>query len=130
MKKYFTFDEANQILPVIQQELCALQNIKREYDQKFRELQVCKMEYRESGNLRDSIFKYECELEFIQMEAHMHYHSMQNRGVYLKDIEAGLVVFPALIDGEEVLLCWKQGEDRITYYHGVYEGFSSRKSLQ
>ncbi len=50
-------------------------------------------------------------------------------GVLIKDIEIGLVDFPALLDGREVLLCWKLGEPRIDHWHGVEEGFGSRKPI-
>jgi hypothetical protein len=50
-------------------------------------------------------------------------------GVLVKDLDTGLVDFPALRDGEEVLLCWRVGEEEIGYWHGVDEGFAGRKSL-
>jgi hypothetical protein len=50
-------------------------------------------------------------------------------GVLVKDLDRGLVDFPALRDGEEVLLCWEAGEDEIAFWHGVDEGFAGRKPL-
>ena len=50
-------------------------------------------------------------------------------GVLVKDLDRGLVDFPALRDDEEVLLCWQVGEDEIAYWHGVDEGFAGRKPL-
>ena len=50
-------------------------------------------------------------------------------GVLIKDIEIGLIDFPALLAGREVLLCWKLGESRIEHWHGVEEGFSGRKPI-
>ena len=47
----------------------------------------------------------------------------------MKDIDEGLVDFPALRDGEEILLCWRLGEDEITHWHGLEEGFAGRKRL-
>jgi hypothetical protein len=49
--------------------------------------------------------------------------------VQVKDLDRGLVDFPALHDGEEVLLCWQVGEDEVAYWHGVDEGFAGRKPL-
>jgi hypothetical protein len=54
---------------------------------------------------------------------------IQELGAIVKDIDRGLVDFPALRDGEEVLLCWQLGEDEIRYWHGVDEGFAGRKKL-
>ena len=50
-------------------------------------------------------------------------------GCVIKDLEVGLLDFPAIIDNEEVYLCWKLGEDRIRFYHRQDEGFSGRKPL-
>ena len=50
-------------------------------------------------------------------------------GVLVKDLDRGLVDFPALRGDEEVLLCWQVGEDQIAYWHGVDEGFAGRKPL-
>jgi hypothetical protein len=50
-------------------------------------------------------------------------------GVQIKSLEEGLVDFPALRNGEVVLLCWKLGEDEILYWHGADEGFAGRKPL-
>jgi hypothetical protein len=50
-------------------------------------------------------------------------------GCLIKDLEIGLLDFPAIIDNEEVYLCWKVGEDRIRFYHRQDEGFAGRKPL-
>ena len=50
-------------------------------------------------------------------------------GVLVKDLDRGLVDFPALRGGEEVLLCWQLGEDEVGFWHGVEEGFAGRKPL-
>jgi hypothetical protein len=50
-------------------------------------------------------------------------------GVQIKSLEEGLVDFPALRNGEVVLLCWKLGEREILYWHGADEGFAGRKPL-
>jgi hypothetical protein len=50
-------------------------------------------------------------------------------GGLVKDLDAGLVDFPALREGVEVLLCWRLGEDEVRYWHGLEEGFSGRKPL-
>ncbi len=50
-------------------------------------------------------------------------------GVEVKDIDEGLVDFPALRGAETVLLCWRLGEDRIRYWHTVEEGFAGRQPL-
>ena len=50
-------------------------------------------------------------------------------GALVKDLDVGLVDFPALRGEEEILLCWRLGEDEIGFWHGLDEGFSGRKPL-
>jgi hypothetical protein len=50
-------------------------------------------------------------------------------GVFVKDLDQGLIDFPALREGEDVLLCWRVGEDDVAFWHGTEEGFSGRKPL-
>jgi len=54
---------------------------------------------------------------------------LQALGVLVKDLDRGLVDFPALRGDEEVLLCWQVGEDEVAYWHGVEEGYAGRKPL-
>lgn len=50
-------------------------------------------------------------------------------GVEVKDLDEGLIDFPALRSGETVLLCWKLGEESVRYWHAVEEGFAGRRPL-
>ena len=50
-------------------------------------------------------------------------------GAQVKSLEEGLLDFPAKRGDEDVLLCWKLGEDEIRFWHGTDEGFSARKRL-
>jgi hypothetical protein len=50
-------------------------------------------------------------------------------GVQVKDVEEGLVDFPARHGGRDVLLCWKVGEPEVAFWHGADEGFAGRKPL-
>ena len=51
-------------------------------------------------------------------------------GCIVKDIDLGLVDFPSMREGRAVYLCWKAGEERISHWHGMDEGFSERKILE
>ena len=55
--------------------------------------------------------------------------SIEATGCVVKDLDTGLLDFPARIGGEDVFLCWRLGEDRIRFYHRQDEGFAGRKPL-
>ena len=54
---------------------------------------------------------------------------IESTGCVVKDLDKGLLDFPAVINDEEVYLCWRLGEDRIRFYHRQDEGFAGRKPL-
>jgi hypothetical protein len=54
---------------------------------------------------------------------------MQATGCVVKDLDVGLLDFPARMDNQDVYLCWRLGEDRIRFYHRQDEGFSGRKPI-
>ena len=56
-------------------------------------------------------------------------YRIESYGCVVKDIDLGLVDFPAMRDDEPVYLCWKLGEARVAFWHGLEEGFSSRLPL-
>ena len=51
------------------------------------------------------------------------------RGAEVKDIDTGLIDFPALLNGETVLLCWQLGEEEIGFWHRADDGFAGRRPL-
>jgi hypothetical protein len=131
--KYFTLNEANSLLPFIDQELTFLQTLKREFQVKYLELKRMKQTY--SGNKpgpsdQDPFFLLETELEFMQIDAKNHMNNVEMKGIELKDIDIGLVDFPAIYKDTEVLLCWRQGEKRISFFHSREDGFSGRQTIE
>lgn len=54
---------------------------------------------------------------------------IQRLGGTAKDLTMGLVDFPHRRDGRQVNLCWRFGEERITHWHGLDEGYARRKPL-
>ncbi len=55
---------------------------------------------------------------------------LEEIGIEVKDLDTGLIDFPAMRYGEPVCLCWKLGEDEVSYWHGRSEGFRGRKPLK
>jgi len=78
--------------------------------------------YEETARVRIARNRVEASLR----DALDHIHST---GCIVKDLDVGLLDFPARIDNEDVYLCWRLGEDRIRFYHRQDEGFSGRKPI-
>jgi hypothetical protein len=54
---------------------------------------------------------------------------LQALEVVLRDLDRGLLDFPSLRDGQEVYLCWQEGEDAIEYWHEPEAGFAGRRPI-
>ena len=54
---------------------------------------------------------------------------IESTGCVVKDLDVGLLDFPARLNDEDVYLCWRVGEDRIRFYHRQDEGFTGRKPI-
>lgn len=50
-------------------------------------------------------------------------------GCVVKDLDVGLLDFPARLNDEDIYYCWRVGEDRIRFYHRQDEGFAGRKPI-
>jgi hypothetical protein len=64
---------------------------------------------------------------FVELQAAV--AAFAQREILLRDLERGLVDFPALRDGREVYLCWVEGEEDISYWHELDAGFDGRQQL-
>lgn len=56
-------------------------------------------------------------------------HRVHDLGVQIKDLSTGLMDFPALRNGREILLCWRHGESRVEFWHDLQTGFASREMI-
>jgi hypothetical protein len=54
---------------------------------------------------------------------------LREREIVLRDLDRGLVDFPAVRDGEEIYLCWQEGEEEIGYWHDPEAGFAGRQPI-
>ena len=50
-------------------------------------------------------------------------------GCQVKGFAPLLLDFPADVDGDEVLLCWREGDDELRWYHRLDLGFAGRRPL-
>jgi len=68
-------------------------------------------------------------LEQAETEFAAAFRALDEAGVVVKDVDAGLVDFPSRRDGRDVYLCWQVGEDDLAWWHGTEEGFAGRKPI-
>jgi hypothetical protein len=54
---------------------------------------------------------------------------IQSLGVVVKDLDSGLIDFPSVRDGEDVLLCWQLGEDEVAFWHRYEDGYAGRRPI-
>lgn len=97
------------------------------------ELAELQRESRRSGGkgMDPSLFmNKQTEIDFLVQIISEGLESLEALGGEPKDLDIGLVDFPAMIDGESVLLCWRYGEKSIDYYHNLSDGFTGRKPIK
>jgi hypothetical protein len=69
------------------------------------------------------------QLDFVVKDLMAKISELEDLGAKLRDIDTGLLDFPAKRFGDVVYLCWKYGESGIEFWHTQSEGFASRKSI-
>src|SRR4030095_9718445 len=80
--------------------------------------------------LDQAAWKSRAELiERSMNEVRVGLEEIRQLGGTTQDLGMGLVSFPHLREGHEVNLCWRLGEQRITHWHGLDEGYAARKPL-
>lgn len=129
----FTLSEANEMLPQLQEDLRRLQQLTAQFEDLYRDYQKQKAANREAfssatvAGSKDPFFEQEGQLEFMKIEADLLIENFARKGVQLKMINPGLIDFPAVLDNEDILICWKEGEASVSHYHGLHDGFVGRK---
>jgi len=125
MPSYFTLQEANATLISIRTWLDEIQTIRREI--LVHQPEIWSVMEKSAGNGGNPTLSRLVK-SFDRLDALI--HNIQDTGVIIKDINTGLLDFPAIRDGREVYLCWKNGEGDIAYWHEIEDGFAGRQSIE
>ena len=129
--KYFTPNEAENLIPQLEQIVSTMQDQRKNALALGEELQAMQDRIQAGENvIASDLLNKRTELDFIVEIIQESLNQIEELGGQPKDLDLGLVDFPALVDGEEVLLCWRYGEKSIRYYHGLEDGYSGRKPLR
>ena len=124
MPRYFTLPEANEALTSIRSWMEEIQTIRQEILQYQPE--IWSVMEKSAGNGGNPTLSRMVKT-FDRLDVLIHH--IQDTGVIIKDVNTGLLDFPALKDGHEVYLCWKHGEGDIAFWHEIEDGFAGRQSI-
>jgi hypothetical protein len=124
MPKYFSLQEANTALISIRPWMDEIQIIRHEI--LANQPEIWSVMEKSAGNGGNPTLSRMVKT-FDRLDALI--HSIQDSGAIIKDINTGLLDFPALKDGREVYLCWKYGEGDIAFWHEIEDGFAGRQSI-
>jgi hypothetical protein len=130
-KRYFTLQEARSLLPWIAEQFVKL-DAAREEENRLQQDTVDVFRNSRSngkGGMEREIAASQKAVEEAMNKTSALVRGITDRGIIVRDINSGLVDFLALREGQEVFLCWLRGEEDITFWHGVHEGYASRKPL-
>jgi hypothetical protein len=131
-EKYFTLREAQALLGVIRPHLEQARDQKKKVDHLDEQLSRASAEIMVLGGSippRTKLAQTRLERDQFAVQLKESVSKIIETGCLIKDLDVGLVDFPALLRDKEIYLCWKLGERRIEYYHGIEEGFAGRKLL-
>lgn len=131
--KIFSVDEANRLIPWLEQSLDALAGTAREAAALRRELTVLGAiavtgATSQSGDIRELADKAAREKELLA-QFREQLGDLLGRGCIVRDLEIGLVDFYALARDRIICLCWRRGEPEIGHWHPVDQGFTGRRPL-
>lgn len=130
--RLFTVDEANSLLPKLEPLVRRL--VERRERLQENQAVVAVFRAKAGGNggsfLGGQFAEAKREIGRLAAELQEGIQEIESWGCVVKDLEIGLVDFPARRGPEQVLLCWRLGESRIAYWHGLEEGFAGRKPIE
>jgi hypothetical protein len=123
-QKHYTREEARALLPQIRQwlkQMGELHSSLGKAEERMAGLMAPGSDL--GGDLVNQWVRTLCSLERV-------FHEFQRREIQIKDMQRGLVDFPAIIDGREVFLCWEQDEEDVEFWHELDTGYAGRERLE
>jgi hypothetical protein len=124
MPRYFTLDEANALIEELRPMVGRMLEVRQELLNLQPELEpVLRKVLGNGGNQVAS----QAAIYFEELRELV--DRIQASGVELKDINSGLLDFRSLRGGREVYLCWRYGEEAISFWHDIDAGFAGRQPL-
>ena len=132
MAKFFTLQQAEQLLPKVESAIRDAISLRSEYEDAEGELQRSSQRIMMLGGVlvdRDQFSLLKNRRDSAAKRLKESIDTIHSYGCLIKDLDMGLIDFPTLYRGGEVYLCWKLGETEIHFWHGIDEGFRGRKEI-
>lgn len=127
--RLFTVHEANAALTELAPRIARLWT-SRDEARRLRELlEVLWQRLDNSEPVLSTIGERQAALDTLRAKFARLIDDIDALGVVLRDIDVGLVDFPARVRGMPIYLCWRVGEAQVAFWHGRSEGFAGRKSI-
>ena len=129
--RHFTPEEANEALAQVRPLVVQMVEERRAHVQALERQEELEGSIRGNGGgiPPAELAESAAEVERLARDLARTVDELAELGVQVKDLDEGLVDFPARRRGETVLLCWKLGEDEIRYWHTQDAGFAGRRPL-
>jgi hypothetical protein len=121
--RHFTREEANALLPQLTTLLTRLRDSKDELTDTEAHEALSEAAPANGGGEQGR----QVGVAFLEVRRLL--DTLERAGIVLRDIDRGLVDFPALLDGREIYLCWELGEDEVGYWHDLEGGYGGRAPL-
>jgi hypothetical protein len=122
-RKHYTREEARTLLPQIRQwlqQLHALRDRLEKYDPQLNSLLSSGQDA--GGATVNNWVRTLADMKTLLLE-------FQRREIQIKELDRGLIDFPAILGGQEVFLCWEQDEEDIEFWHDLHSGYAGRERL-
>ena len=131
MERLFTYDEANDLVPWLEERFAAMQPVRDTLVDKQEELLGLLRRRRSNGHSssEEEISAAESEVARLTRRLQDAVKEITDHGILVRDISRGLVDFPSNRQGETVYLCWQRGEPSIDWWHPTNTGFAGRRPL-
>jgi len=142
MADFYNIDRANELLPELRETLLILRGLRSEVIALRDRIVALNAPWavagvRAANPAGPTRAEVEAETRLLRLRLQglvdqMHAAVLQIDGwaLQLREIETGLVDFPALVSGRPVWLCWRLGEEEVGWWHERSEGFDSRRQLE
>lgn len=124
MARYFSVEEANALLPRVRSIMESIQATRQRIIDALPEVQPIFEKAAGNGGSKKAGEHVE---DFKKLERGI--EAIQNLDIVVKDVNSGLIDFPALREGREVFLCWRYDEPDVAFWHDLHTGFAGRQPI-